>query len=107
MDAPAWLCWGQLDSHQEIILGGASRLERQTERDTWEIMPPKLTLCEGEIRNGIEITPGQPVAIDGTRAYPGYTQLPSGVYRWVMTLYYAGLRNDVVAFSPRFQWGGQ
>jgi hypothetical protein len=105
-DGPRWLCWTRADKRQEVAWGQDSRLERQTEYGTWEIISHTLDLCVNGWYGGIRIDPGQSAAVNGTAPYPGYAQLPSGVYRWVIALNYDEYGSDLI-FSPRFKLGGQ
>jgi hypothetical protein len=98
LDESLWLCWRQGTT---CMWDWSSRLERQTEHGTWEILSHTLD-CESDVSHRLEIPPGQSVAVDGTVAYPDYARLPPGVYRWVIALdrftYY-------LIFSPQFEWG--
>jgi hypothetical protein len=101
-----WLCWTRVNKLQEVAWGQDSRLERQTEHGTWEIMSHTLDLCKAGTDSGIQIPPRQSVTVDGTMAYPNYAQLPPGTYRWVITLNHLNAVDHLI-FSPRFQWGNQ
>ena len=105
-DEESRLCWTRANKYRQVGWAEDSRLERQTEYGTWEIISHTLDLCAGEVDTGIKIPVGKTVDIDGTRAYPDYTQLPPGVYRWVIVpsqaVYY-----HTSLFSPRFRLGDQ
>ena len=100
------LCWTRTNKKQEVGWGEDSRLERRTEYGTWEIISHTLDLCADGVNAEIKIPASKSVSIDGTKAYPGYTQLPSGVYRWVIILNQQ-LAYNTLLFSPRFQWSNQ
>lgn len=105
VNEPMWLCWTG-PRKQAWDWGEDSRLERQTEHGTWEIMPHTLDLCKDSTESGIRIPPGKSVTVDGTTAYPSSNPLPPGIYRWVLTLNpINGL--GYLIFSPRFVWDGQ
>ncbi len=105
-DEEARLCWTRANKNRQMGWAEDSRLERQTEYGTWEIISHTLDLCAGDVDAGIKIPVGKTVDIDGTRAYPDYAQLPPGVYRWVIApsqaVYY-----HTSLFSPRFRLGDQ
>lgn len=103
LDEPMWLCWGWR-SNTACTWESYSRLERETGYGTWEILSHTLDLCESGVTYGLEVPPGQSVIVDGTRAYSDYTQLPPGVYRWVIVLRHRTTLERLI-FSPQFEWG--
>jgi hypothetical protein len=105
LEESVWLCWTGLAKRGELDWGQDSRLERQTEYGTWEVVPHNLDLCATFISGGEEIMAGTSTKIDATKAYPDYLQLPEGTYRWAIVIS-PRTGADRLIFSESFELGG-